>query len=254
MRLTTIGTGTVPSPARVNAGHLVEAGDVRLLLDCGSGVAHRMSTLALDWLTVTHVALTHFHADHVLDIPTLLVAWRYGVLPPRSEPVEIIGPVGAIALLERFAAIFGDTIRASTFPITIREIHPGETLALGSGVSIEARKVPHTGESIAYCVRRGRARLVYTGDTGVDDELGRWARDCDVLLAECSLPDPLAIPTHLSPERCAALAAAALPGCLALTHFYPLVEQVDVRAIVASRFGGTVVLTTDGWTTEIEDF
>ena len=253
MRLTTIGTGTFPSPARVNAGHLVEAGDIRLLLDCGSGVAHRMSALGLDWLGVTHVALTHFHADHVLDLPTLLVAWRYAVLPPRSEPLQIIGPVGVITLLERFAAIFGDTVRASTFPITIREIRPGETLALGSGMTIEARKVPHTDESMAYCVRRGPACLVYTGDTGVDDELGGWARDCDVLLAECSLPDPLAIPTHLSPERCAVLAEAAQPKCLALTHFCPPVEQVDVRAIVASRFGGAVVLTTDGWTTEIED-
>ena len=87
MRLTTIGTGTAaPSAARVNAGHLVEAGDVRLLLDCGSGVAHRMEGLGLDWRGITHVALTHFHADHTSDLATLFVAWRWGQLPPRSAP------------------------------------------------------------------------------------------------------------------------------------------------------------------------
>ena len=79
MRLTTIGTGTAaPSAERVNAGHLVEAGGVRLLMDCGSGVVHRMAMLGVEWVGITHVALTHFDADHVSDIPGLLVAVRAG--------------------------------------------------------------------------------------------------------------------------------------------------------------------------------
>ena len=46
MRLTTIGTGTAaPTPGRVQSGHFVDAGAVRLLLDCGSGVAGRMADL-----------------------------------------------------------------------------------------------------------------------------------------------------------------------------------------------------------------
>ena len=52
MRLTTVGTGTAaPVRDRVQAGHLVENGDVRLLLDCGSGVAFRLATLGIDWGT-----------------------------------------------------------------------------------------------------------------------------------------------------------------------------------------------------------
>src|SRR6185312_7003180 len=255
MRLTTIGTGTFPSPARVNAGHLVEAGDIRLLLDCGSGVAHRMSALGLDWLGITHVALTHFHADHVLDLPTLLVAWRYGALPPRSAPIEIIGPVGTIKLIEAFAAIFGDPVGRPDFPVEVRELAPEGVLDLGGGVQLESRPVPHTPESIAYCVRGGGRRLVYTGDTGYDATLAAWesARGCDVLLAECSLPDEMAIATHLSPSRCAALAAAMEPARLVLTHFYPPVEAVDIRATIATRYAGPVVLASDGWAIDIED-
>ena len=57
MRLVTVGTGAAaPSPHRVCAGHLVAAGDVRLLMDCGSGVVHRMAALRLDWRAITHVA------------------------------------------------------------------------------------------------------------------------------------------------------------------------------------------------------
>jgi ribonuclease BN (tRNA processing enzyme) len=43
------------------------------------------------------------------------------------------------------------------------------------------------------------------------------------------------------------------PKQLALTHFYPPVEQVDVRGIVQARFAGPVALAGDGWSIEIED-
>lgn len=254
MILTTIGTGTAaPSASRVNAGHLVEAGTVRLLMDCGSGVVHRMAALGVDWMRITHVAITHFDADHISDLATLLVAWRWGSLSPRVEPVEIIGPPGTIALLASLGEVFGHTVARPEFPFTVREISPESVLELDDGVSIEAWKVPHTVESVAYCIRRGRRRIVYTGDTGPSPALGQWARGCDVLLAECSLPEELAIPSHLTPTGCAELAEAAAPGLLVLTHFYPPVEHVDIRRVIGERFGGPVALATDGWSTEIED-
>jgi ribonuclease BN (tRNA processing enzyme) len=50
MRRVPIGTGTVAlTAARVCAGHYVEAGTSRVLLDCGSGVAHRLAELGLPW-------------------------------------------------------------------------------------------------------------------------------------------------------------------------------------------------------------
>jgi ribonuclease BN (tRNA processing enzyme) len=255
MRLTTIGTGTAaPSPARVQAGHLVESGDVRLLLDCGGGVVARMAERGIRWQDVTHVALTHFHADHITDLVNLFVAWRWGQLPPRSAPVTVIGPAGTAALVGRLAAALWPQLADPGYGVEVRELAPDdEPLPLGGGVTIAAWKVPHTDESVAYSVERGGARLVYTGDTGFDPALAGWASSCDVLLCECSLPNDLAMATHLTPEECGAIAAIARPKLLALTHLYPPVERVDVRAIVAERFHGEVVIAADGWTTEIED-
>ncbi len=252
MRLVTVGTGTAaPSAGRVQAGHLVEAGDVRLLLDCGSGVASRMADLGLAWQEITHLALTHFHADHTTDLATLVYAWRYGQLPPRSRPLEIVGPPGTVALLHRHAGAFGAGILAPGFPLVARELAPGDATALADGVRLASRKVPHTEESVAYSVERAGRRVVFTGDTGPDPELGAWARGCDVLLAECSLPTAMAIATHLTPEQCGELAAAAAPALLALTHFYPPVERVDIRAAVAREYDGPTVLAADGWTLDI---
>jgi ribonuclease BN (tRNA processing enzyme) len=94
---------------------------------------------------------------------------------------------------------------------------------------------------------------VYTGDTGRDPGLGEWAAGCDVLLAECSLPDEMRMETHLTPEGCAELAAQAQPRSLVLTHFYPPVELVDIRALVAARYAGPVTLASDGWSINLEE-
>lgn len=255
MRLTAIGTGTIAmSPERVRAGHLVEAGSVRLLMDCGAGVAHRMAERGLDWWGVTHVALTHFHTDHVADLAPLLQAWRNGRRPGRTAPLDLLGPPGTLALVARLAAAFGAWMTAPGFPVSVREIAPGTRVDLGDGVSLAARKVPHTDESVAYSVVRGAARVVYTGDTGWDEGLGTWAAGADVLLAECSLPAALAVAAHLTPEECGRLAALARPRVLALTHLDPAVEAVDIAAAVAAQgFDGRIVVAHDGWSITIEE-
>lgn len=252
MRLTTVGTGTAaPSPHRVCAGHLVRAGDVRLLLDCGSGVVHRMAALGVAWADITHVALTHFDNDHISDLGTLLIAWRYGQLPPRSAPCAVLGPVGTQALLERMATVAWDKLLAPGYPLVVQELAPGDVVPLADGVTLAAAKVPHTEESLAFAVSSGGRRLVYTGDTAYDEPLADWARECDLLLMECSLPDDMAIPTHLTPAQCGRLAERAGARRLALTHFYPPVERVDIRGIVAEYYSGPVTLATDGWTIDL---
>lgn len=253
-RLTTLGTGTVAlSGERSCAGYLYEADDVRLLLDCGSGITRRLAELGVAWPAITHVALTHFHIDHHGDLPTLVFAWKYGQLPPRSAPLDLLGPVGTRALIERLAAAYGEWLLTPGFPITIREIMPGESVELSASVRLSAQKVPHTEESVAYSIERGGRRVVYTGDTGPDDALADWAHGCDVLVCECSLPASMAIKEHLTPDQCASLAARARPGHVVLTHFYPPVERIDIRAAMAAQYGGPVTLGRDGWHIELED-
>jgi len=248
MRFTTLGTGTVSlAAARSCAGYLLEADGLQLLIDCGSGITRRLAERGAGWQTISHVALTHFHIDHHGDLPTLIFAWKYGFLPPRSDPVEIIGPVGTLALLDRLAAAYGDWMRAPGFPLVVREITPSDVLELPGDVTLTCLPVPHTPESVAYSVVRHGRRVVFTGDTGPSADLAAWARGCDLLVAECSLPTEMSIPEHLTPEQCGELAAGAQPKHLALTHFYPPVEQVDIRALVARSYSGPVTLAHDGW-------
>lgn len=252
MRITTIGTGTAaPHPHRAQGAALVEVADVRLLIDCGSAAVLRMAELGIDWAGLTHVAVTHFHADHIADVATLIYAWRHGRLPPRSAPAELIGPPGWAARMEAMRAVFGEGLLDQPPPITITELPAGASHPLADGIVLGSYKVPHTPESVAYSVSGRGRRVVVSGDTGFDTGLAAWAVGCDVLVCECSLPDELALPTHLTPRECGALAAIAQPGQLVLTHFYPPVESVDIIGQVAGAYTGPVVCAHDGWSVDL---
>jgi len=254
VRLTTIGTGTAaPHAHRAQSGALIEVANVRLLVDCGSAVVTRMAELGIRWQDITHVANTHFHADHTSDLATLIYGWRYGQMPQKSDPVELIGPPGFQALIDAMKVVFGEGLLDLPPPITVTDLPPGQDHPLAEGVVLQSFKVPHTPESVAYSVSGGGRRVVVSGDTGFDPALGAWAEGCDVLLCECSLPDSMALPLHLTPRQCGALAAIARPKRLVLTHFYPPVESEDIAGQVAEQFDGPVVLCHDGWSLELEE-
>lgn len=252
MKLTVLGTGTIAfSTHRSCAGYYVECGSAKLLLDCGSGTTRRLAELGISWQELTHVVLTHFHIDHHQDLPSIIFAGRYGMLPPRSVALDVIGPAGTRALLEKLSAAYGEWVLDPGYPVRITELAPGGSFDLG-GARLDCTKVPHTPESVAYSVTEGGRRLVYSGDTGFDPEFARWAKGCDVLVLECSLPKAMAIVEHLTPEQCGELARIAEPGRLVLSHLYPPVESVDIAAIVGEAYKGPIVIAHDGWQTAIE--
>jgi len=245
--LTVLGSGTVaPSATRVAPAHWVETGSVRLLLDCGAGALHRAASLGVPWHTVTHVALTHFHADHWGELPHLLFALRWGVEPARTAPLTLLGPAGLEARLDHLCGAFGAWVRDPGYPLAIIELPADGERALADGVRLEWTHTPHTDESLAFAVRSGSVRLVYTGDTGPSASLARWAAGCDLLLAECSLPDDRGIAVHLTPSQAGALARETQCKSLVLTHFYPPLDTAQPARGAAGTYAGPIAAARDG--------
>lgn len=242
-----MGTGTVaPSAHRTAAAHFVRRNGVRMLLDCGPGTVHRLAQFDLPWADITHVALSHFHPDHFADLPNLVYALKYATVPPRREPLVVLGPRGVVRLVKALAEGYGSWLLDPGFPFLVMDVEPGEPFPLDADLTLESFPVPHTQESVAYGLTAPEGRLVYTGDTGPSPELARWAKGCSLLLAECSLPEALALDLHLTPERAGELAREAEARQLVLTHFYPPVENSDPARSAASRFGGPVTAAADG--------
>jgi ribonuclease BN (tRNA processing enzyme) len=247
MELVTVGTGTVaPSARRTAPCYWVSQGQLRILLDCGAGALHRMAEFGLAWQHITHVVLTHFHPDHFGELPMLVFALRHTAEPPRKDPLVILGPAGTVRLVKALAQGFGPWLLDPGFPIGVLDVRDGEPFPLNAEVSLETCRVPHTPESVAVSITAPEGRLVYTGDTGPSAELARWATGCDLLLAECSLPESLAVDIHLTPTLAGDLARDAAAGRLVLTHFYPPVETLDPARKAAERFKGPIVAARDG--------
>jgi ribonuclease Z len=253
--LTVVGSGTLlPDAGRGSAAFHVEAGGHRLLVDVGSGTLHGLPRAGIDWRALDTIAVSHFHPDHIVDLPALLAAYRF---VQATEPLSLVGPPGFGDVLERMAALHGPWILEPSRPVEVVELEPGEVWwSDGGAVGLEATPTPHTDESVAYTVTCSEVaagtnevlpvRIGYTGDTGPSTELHGVLRGCHLLVAECALTDPPDIDTHLSPRSVAELALAAEPDLLLVSHVYPPRTPEEAVGRVARRYGGRVEAAVDG--------
>jgi ribonuclease BN (tRNA processing enzyme) len=219
-------------------------------MDCGPGTVRGLARTGVDWARITDVWISHFHTDHTGDIPGLLWALTWGLMPERRRlPLTFRGPRGIRRRLEAFAAAAGDFVLEPGFPVEVEEVAPGDTVDFGEAGTLRTLKTPHTDESLAVRLD-GEVSVVYTGDTGPALPLGEFAAGADLFVCECSLPEDLVADNHLSPRSVARFAATAEPATLLLTHVYPQFRAVaDVAALVrAEGFEGEIEMAVEGWT------
>jgi ribonuclease BN (tRNA processing enzyme) len=220
MRLTVIGCGPAqPQPDTPASGLLVESGDTAVLLDCGPGVMGRLAGLR-DPRSLSAVVIGHLHADHSLDLVALryLYPWAGGV----SQPMRVAIPPGGTVRLTALTAAISErpTFLAEAFELV--EYDPAVPLRIGE---LELRFVParHYVPAWGVVVRDpAGARLLYSGDTGPNDDLAVAAAGADLLVCEATLglvdedgPDR----GHLTADEAIALASAARPRATLLTHY-----------------------------------
>lgn len=252
--LTVLGSGTlVPDHRRHSAAHWLQRGAVRLLMDCGHGTVHGLHRHGKPWHRITHIAITHYHADHVGDLPGVMFALRHALPEPREEPLTLIGPPGFGAFVERLAGVLGGHVSDPGFDCVVLEAAPGSVLELAPGIALSAVSTPHTEESVAYRVETPEGAVGYTGDTGPSREVATFMRGVRVLVAECALPDPPPMDLHLSPASLAEMAGLSEPELLLLTHVFPPVAPDEMAWAVSRRgYAGRCLAAGDGWTVRMQ--
>jgi ribonuclease BN (tRNA processing enzyme) len=147
MRLTFLGTGSaMPTGERHQTGLLLESGADRLLVDCGSGVLHRLAGTEPGYEGVGAVLLTHHHLDHVSDLMPLLKArWLAG-----TESLTVAGPPGTETLLSGLLSVH--EYLQDRIDLVIREVEP-EPFEI-AGFEVDAIETRHSMPCHASPTRR----------------------------------------------------------------------------------------------------
>jgi ribonuclease BN (tRNA processing enzyme) len=247
MELRVLGSGTaVPHPARGAAGYAVRFPSGVLLLDTGPGSYRRWPSAGIRPDEVRWIASTHHHVDHSADLPAILFACRVPQTP-RPERLVLVGPPGHAAFVASLAGVWRDWLDAKGYERTLVELPDGARFE-GDGFALVARQALHTQPAVSYRVESGGRSLVYSGDSGPCDSLALLAKDADVALFDCSMPDGHEFEGHMTPGQAGEIARRARVQRLVLVHLYPACDGVDVAAQARARFGGEVTVAADGLT------
>lgn len=224
--LTVLGTASgAPVAESGCSAYLVRHAGTSVLLDCGPGSLGPLRAAA-GVHELDAVVISHLHSDHVLDLVPLNVALLSEPAVGTRRRLPVFLPPGGLAMLAAtFQALtvnVASTLAARyTEALDCREYAAGETLRIGALEVTLVGPLRHATLAFGMRVRAGANVLAYTGDTAPCDAADALARGADVLLAECTYPEPGTHPAALHTSAVELGAYAERAGCASLiaTHF-----------------------------------
>lgn len=184
MKVRFIGTGTFGSLSRALTSILIND---EVLFDAGGGTVRGMQNYETDMTKIKYVIITHFHIDHWLDLPNLLM--RRCIAMRESEwPLIIVGPkdtesvvsesvkfcMGSIKYLNdaKFIELVDDSVQVGKY----------EILAHSLVHSFTDDNRPVNGYEVAI----DECRLGFSGDSGKCDNLDTIVERSDVLFLDAT--------------------------------------------------------------------
>lgn len=257
--LTVLGAGpAAPNTGGACSGYLLREGQTAVLLDCGSGIAGRIS----QHLPPSHlhgVAISHLHPDHYFDLVPLYYVLKFGFGPPRPAELgprlPLYVPPGGRAFLRQLGQLIADkpAMLEDVFDVTEYPSHPGGEVRIGD-LRFTFHPVQHYVLSHAMRLQSPSGQtFVFSSDVGPCVELIEAARGADLLLCESALIDPASDEPdpgrrgHMSAAEAGAAAREAGVRRLLLTHYRADEPYATRHREAATRaFGAPVELAQEG--------
>ena len=240
-----LGSGTcIPSKKRGPAGIIVKLNSEILLLDSGSGTLDKLALVGVDYRELKYLCYTHTHSDHTSDLIPILQAIKVSPQFKRTDSLYILGPPQFSSFLDKLAQAYGAWVINSDYEIIIRELN-FEKIEFSFG-KISTAPMKHSTSCIGYRIDTADNKsITYSGDTDYCEEIVSLAKNSDLLILECSVPDDQKMGGHLTPTLAATIAAESNCKHLILTHFYPVCEHVDIISICKKIYQGKITLAYD---------
>lgn len=166
MQIRFIGTGNMLTTNRANTSILID----NILFDIGSGTMRQLEIFNIDFSKINYIVISHFHADHFLDIAYFLAKRQ---LTKLSTPLTIVLPVGGrqkIIDLLNFVHGDGDSKRHNNleefFNIKTIELQNSENFST-SDFKLTAYELEHGNckPVNGYLLEKDTHKLAYCTDT-----------------------------------------------------------------------------------------
>ncbi|MPY22990.1 MBL fold metallo-hydrolase [Shewanella sp. YLB-07] len=233
--------GPISDDARASSGEVIWwKGKSRILIDAGGGVYLRFGQSGSRMEELNFLGMTHFHTDHVTDLPALL---KGGIFFDRSSTLAISGPTGGEgfpSLTEYMDALFNSDKGAyaylngiydgshGLFPVSLNDVDIHETQATkvydADGLTIYAKSIPHGDvPCLSYRIESAKGTIVISADqNGSDESFIEFAKDADILVMPSAIDegaDSGSAFLHAKPSTVGQIAAKTHAKMLVLNHF-----------------------------------
>jgi len=204
------------APDRAQACIAVVTPDHFFLFDVGARSPSRIRSAALPSARITGVFLTHFHSDHIADLPSFaLNSWIQG----RASALQVYGPPGVDQVVEGFnrayqldrgyrSAHHGTALLPlEAAQMQAQSFTPGEIVWRDDDLTITSFPVEHPpiDPAVGYRVDYKGRSVVISGDTNAANALFEAAQNADVLfhdaLSRTVLDPMIEVASELGVER-----------------------------------------------------
>jgi ribonuclease Z len=255
---------------------LVDAGNQKLLFDCGRGATQRLYQLKVPFNEVDALFLTHLHSDHTVGIPDL---WLTGWIMGRTAPLRIWGPKGTRQMISHLQRAYeydvhlrrdvDEKLAAPGAVLVPKEISEG-VIYENRGVRVTAFAVDHRPIKPAFGYRVDFAghSVVLSGDTRFSENLIRFAQGTDVLIHEVLDPEAYnqlkedsaftneqrqkVIAHHITPPEAGIVFTRVKPKLAVYSHIVPPAVP-DVIPHTRKTYSGPLEVGEDLMSIEIGD-
>ncbi|HEY9157691.1 MBL fold metallo-hydrolase [Candidatus Binatus sp.] len=228
--VTLLGTGDAfASFGRSQSGYLIDAPGGRILMEAGPGLMPALKSNAVAPDSFDLVLISHLHGDHFAGLPFLILDYMWET--PRKRLLTIAGPPRLeqrtwLLMRTMFPHFELDKIKRK---LKFVVLEPGSSTRLGK-FKVRAIRSPHTKPDISLSLRidGGGKSIVFSGDTGWNDELVELSAGADLFLCECTYYESTELNFHLN---------------------YPLLaanrDKFKVRRMVLTHLGREVLSRAD---------